>query len=115
MRNLIIVLIIVGVFILGSVSSDIYISAVTDEMVSAIEGIETEEDVTRAIEKWNSLSSVAELIIDHNEIDALNEHLWAMEIEISCDYDEFLESKKSATEMFKHIKERNVLAINNIF
>ena len=115
MRNLIIVLIIVGLFIAGAIFSDFYISTVTDEMVTIIENIETEKDVTHAIEKWSSLSSIAELINDNNEIDALNEHLWAMEVEIEYDYDEFLESKKSATELFKHIRERNIFAINNIF
>ena len=114
MRNLIIILAFTVVFAAGAVFSDLYINTLTDEMLAQLEACETQQDIEELTEAWSKRSSIAELVIDHGEIDLLNQYLWAMQVEIVYDYDEFMESKKLAMEMFKHIAERNTFSLYNI-
>lgn len=114
MRNLIVILVLTVIFAAGAVFSDLYISTLTDDMLIQLETCETQEDLEELTEAWSKRSSIAELVIDHGEIDLLNQYLWAMQVEILYDYDEFMESKKLATEMFKHIAERNTFSLDNI-
>lgn len=115
MRNLIIVTVLILLFAAGSICSDAYIKKSTDEMLIMLDSVSTREDVSNLTERWKELSCIAELVIDHGEIDILNQHLWAMEIEIDGEKEEFEESRKLAKEMFKHIRDRNTLAWNNVF
>lgn len=114
MRNAIIVSVIVVVFTACSICSDMYVSSLTDEMLEKLDKADSVEALEALTEEWDKKSGIAELMIDHGEIDILNQYLWAMQVEIVYDYDEFMESKKLAGEMFKHIKERNTTGINNI-
>lgn len=115
MRNIIILTVLFVILLAGSVFSDCYIKRATDKMLLEIESVETVEDVKELTKHWSKLSSIAELVIDHSEIDLLNQHLWAMEVEIDGDVEEFEESKKLAKETFMHIRTRNTLAWNNVF
>ncbi len=115
LRNIIITCTLIIVFIAGSIFFDVYIGNVSNDMLKILEHCDSHEDIQELTDQWDKRAAIAELIIDHSEIDMLNQYLWSMEVEIDCDYDEFLESKKLATEMFKHIAERNIFGINNIF
>lgn len=115
MRNLVIVIVLILVFVAGSAVSDAYIKKSADEMLTKLDSVSTREDVEILTSRWEELSCLAELVIDHGEIDILNQHLWAMEIEIDGDREEFEESRKLAKEMFRHIRDRNTLAWNNVF
>lgn len=115
MRNIIILVALTAILLAGSIFSDLYIKSATDEMLTEIDKVETPEEVKNLTKRWNELSSIAELVIDHNEIDLLNQHLWAMEIESTGDREEFEESRKLAKEMFLHIRSRNILKPNNVF
>ena len=114
MRNLIIILALTVILAAGAVFSDLYISTLTDDMLAQLETCETQEDIENLTEVWEKRSSIAELVIDHGEIDLLNQYLWSMQVEILYDYDEFMESKKLAAEMFKHIAERKTFSLDNI-
>ncbi len=114
MRNLIIIIVIISLFIGGAVFFDMYITKLTDDMLEMLEAAESVEAIEKLTDEWDSRSSIAELMIDHGEIDILNQYLWAMQVEIQYDYDEYMESKKLAKEMFNHIRERNVFGFDNI-
>lgn len=114
MRSLIIISLLTVIFIAGAVFSDVYINALANDMVEQLNNCVTQEDIETLTEEWSKRSSIAELVIDHSEIDLLNQYLWVMQIEILYDYDEFMESKKLAMEMFKHIAERNTFSLDNI-
>ncbi len=114
MRNLIIVLLLIFIFVFGTFLSDRYISSIADYMAREIDSVSSREDITALTEEWKKKSILAELVLDHSEVDLLNQYLWAMEEEIECDFDEFMESKKLAKEMFKHLKERNTFSLDNI-
>lgn len=114
MRNLIILFVLVAVLAAGAVWSDIYICALAEDMLGQLEACETQEDIEALTAAWEERSSLAELVVDHSEIDLLNQYLWAMQVEILYDYDEFMESKKLAGEMLKHIAERNTFSLDNI-
>ncbi len=115
MRNIITVGILVLAFAFFGTVSDIYLKKSTDKMIEDIENIKTVDDVRNLTDEWDKYSQFAELIIDHGEIDLLNQNLWAMEVEIENDTDEFERSRKLAKEMFNHIKERNTFGWNNVF
>lgn len=115
MRNLIIVIVLIFIFAAGSIVSDAYIKKSADEMLTKLDSVSTREDIENLTNRWKELSSLVELVIDHGEIDILNQHLWAMEIEIDGDEEEFEESRKLAKEMFRHIRDRNTIAWNNVF
>ena len=114
MRNVIIVILLISLFVFGSTLSDKYISSLAEDMAKKIDTVSSVEQLLSLTEEWNKKSTLAELVIDHSEIDLLNQYLWAMEEEIEHDFDEFMESKKLAKEMFKHLKERNTFSLDNI-
>ena len=114
MRNVIIVILLISLFVFGSMLSDKYISSLAEDMAKKIDTVSSVEQLLSLTEEWNKKSTLAELVIDHSEIDLLNQYLWAMEEEIEHDFDEFMESKKLAKEMFKHLKERNTFSLDNI-
>ena len=114
MRNLIIILVLVVLLTAGAVCSDIYIRVLAEDMLVQLTDCETQEDIEALTAAWNERSSLAELVVDHSEIDLLNQYLWAMQVELLYDYDEFMESKKLAGEMLKHIAERNTFSFDNI-
>ena len=114
MRNVIIIILLISVFVSGSMLSDKYISSLAEDMAQKIDSVSNGEQLLALTEEWHKKSSLAELVIDHSEIDLLNQYLWAMEEEIEYDFDEFMESKKLAKEMFKHLKERNTFSLDNI-
>ncbi len=114
MRNLIIIIVIISVFIGGAIFFDAYITRLTNDMLEMLDSAETAEDIKSLTDEWDRRSSIAELMVDHSEIDILNQYLWAMQVEIQYDYDEYMESKKLAREMFNHIRERNVFGFDNI-
>jgi len=114
MRNLICVIVIVLLFVGGSVFFDCYINTLADDMLDLVDGLETKEDIEALTAEWNKRSTVAELVIDHGEVDILNQYLWAMSVQIDADYDEYVESKKLAKESFRHIRERNTIGLENI-
>lgn len=115
MRNLLITLLFLAIFISGSVVWEIYLDNEFEIIIDEIEKVETLEDVENVTEKWEQLSDTAGLIINHNELEEVSQYLWAMKAEISCDYDEFLESKQVAKNMIDHIRTMNSLHILNVF
>jgi ABC-type cobalamin/Fe3+-siderophores transport system ATPase subunit len=107
MRNLIIVLLLIFIFVFGTFLSDRYISSIADYMAREIDSVSSREDITALTEEWKKKSVLAELVLDHSEVDLLNQYLWAMEEEIECDFDEFMESKKLA-------KEKNISILSSL-
>lgn len=115
MRNLLIILLFLAIFISGAVIWEIYLDNEFEQIIDEIEELNTLDDVEILTEKWEKLSDTAGLIINHNELEEVSQYLWAMKAEITCDYDEFLESKQVAKNMIEHIITMNSLHILNIF
>ena len=114
MRNNLIIIILVLLLSFGSIFFEIYIDNLTQEFEQKIENCQSSEEIKNITEEWNKRSSILELMIDHDEIDLLNEHLWSMQVEIDADPDDFKRLKKLAIESLKHISERNRLSLENI-
>ena len=114
MRNNLIIIILVILLASGSIFFEIYITTLTEEFEKRIDACKSSEEITAVTEDWNKRSDILELMIDHEEIDLLNEHLWSMQVEIDADPDDFKRLKKLAIEALKHIAERNRLSIENI-
>lgn len=114
MRHFIIIISFVLIFFSGSVLADVFIEKNFTQMAEKIENISSEKDLKAVTEKWEELSEISEIIIDHGDLEEVSQHLWAMEEEIKYDYDEFMESKALAVEMLYHIKDRNTLKLINI-
>ena len=115
MRNNIIIISLVLILTFGCVFFDIHICRLTQEFEEKIETCNNSEDIKAVTDEWNDRSGLLELMIDHDEIDLLNEHLWSMQVEIDIDPDDFERLKKLAIESLKHISERNRLSLENIF
>mgnify|MGYP006383743185 CR=1 FL=1 len=115
MRNLLIILLFLAIFISGAVIWEIYLDNEFEQIIDEIEELNTLDDVEILTEKWEKLSDTAGLIINHNELEEVSQYLWAMKAEITCDYDEFLESKQVAKNMIEHIITMNSLHILNVF
>lgn len=114
MRNNLIIIILIVIMVSGSIFFELYISSLTREFEKLIDECKSAQEITVVTEKWNKRSDILELMIDHEEIDLLNEHLWSMQVEIDADPDDFERLKKLAIEALKHISERNRLSIENI-
>ena len=115
MRNLLIILLFLAIFISGAVIWEIYLDNEFEQIIDEIEELNTLDDVEILTEKWEKLSDTAGLIVNHNELEEVSQYLWAMKAEITCDYDEFLESKQVAKNMIEHIITMNSLHILNVF
>ena len=114
MRNNLIIIILILLLGFGSIFFELYIGNLTKEFEQKLEECTSSQDIKVLIDEWNKRSDILELMIDHDEIDLLNEHLWSMQIEIDRDPDDFERLKKLAVESLKHISERNRLSIENI-
>ena len=114
MRSFFIILAFAVIFVSGSVISDISVEKSLTEMEEKIRKIETKEDLETTTEEWERLSDLAEIIIDHGDLEEISQALWAMEAEIQYDYDEFMESRQLAAQIISHIKDRNTIGVINI-
>ena len=115
MRSIVTVSVLIFVFVCGSIFFDGFVASLSEDMAARADSLETMDDVQELTRIWEEKSRFLELIVDHKEIDSVNQILWAMEAEIEADHDEFLESKALAVKLFRHIGERNTLALNNVF
>ena len=115
MRHLLIILLLLAIFTAGSLYFDASVRQLTEDMLVLLENAETPEDIDRLAETWEQRSHVVELMIDHSEIDILNQVLWSMQVEVRSDEDDFQKSRKLAEEMLHHIAERNTFAWENVF
>lgn len=114
MRNFIIISLLTVLFVSGSFLCDAYLEKNFILMADEIEKMETEEELKAITEKWEKLSNIAEIFVDHGDLEEVSRQLWAMEKEIKYDIDEFMESKAIACQMLFHIKDRNTVGIINI-
>ncbi|MBE7092504.1 MAG: DUF4363 family protein [Clostridiales bacterium] len=115
MRNLLIILLFLAIFIAGSVFWEHYLNNEFVEILDDIESAQSIEQIDNLAEKWEKISDKAGILINHNELEEVSQHLWAMKAEKNADYDEFLESKQVVVNMIKHIQTMNSLHILNIF
>lgn len=115
MRNLIVILLFVAVFIAGSILWESYLNNEFIEIIEEIESAQNVEQIDVVTEKWEKVSDKAGILINHNELEEVSQYLWAMKAEKIADYDEFLESKQVVVNMIEHIKTMNSLHILNIF
>lgn len=114
MRNLIIIFLLTALFVSGSFLCDAYLEKSFVLMAEEIEKMETAEELKKITEKWERVSDIAEIFVDHGDLEEVSRQLWAMEKEIKYDLDEFMESKALACQMLFHIKDRNTIGIINI-
>lgn len=115
MRNNIIIISLIVILVSTCVFFEIYISKLTNEFEAKIEACHTSDEIRAVTDEWNERSRILELMINHEEITPLIENLWAMQVEIDIDSDDFERLKKLAIESLKHIFEKNRLSIDNIF
>ncbi len=115
MRNLLIILLFLAIFISGAVVWEIYLDNEFEKIADEIEKLETVEQLEEVEAKWEKVSDTAGFLINHNDLEDVSQYLWAMKAEILCDYDEFLESKQVAINMIDHIVTMNSLHFLNIF
>ena len=115
MRHLITILLLLAIFVAGSVYFDTSVRRLTDEMLDQLEKAETPEAIDRLADAWEQRSGVVELMIDHGEIDILNQYLWSMQEESRNNEDDFRKSRKLAEEMLHHIAARNTFSWENVF
>ena len=114
MRSFIIIGLLTALFISGSFLCDAYLEKNFVLLAEEIEEMDTEEELKAITQRWEKLSDVAEIFVDHGDLEEVSIQLWAMEKEIKYDIDEFMESKALARQMLFHIKDRNTLGIINI-
>ncbi len=114
MRSFIIIGLLTALFVSGSFLCDAYLEKNFVMLAEEIEKMETEEELKAITEKWEKLSDIAEIFVDHGDLEEVSRQLWAMEEEIKYDIDEFMESKALARQMLFHIKDRNTLGMINI-
>ncbi len=115
MRNLIVILLFLVMFIAGSALWENYLNNEFIEIIDDIENIQTIEQIDAVTEKWEKVSDKAGVLINHNDLEEVSQYLWAMKAEKDADYDEFLESREVVANMIEHIKTMNSLHILNIF
>ena len=115
MRNVIIILLFLAVFITGSVLWENYLHNEFTTIIEDIESAQSIEDIDNLSKKWEKVSDKAGILINHNELEEVSQYLWAMKAEKVADYDEFLESKQVVVNMIEHIVLMNSLHILNIF
>ncbi len=115
MRNLLVILLFLIVFIVGSVLWEGYLDNEFKDIINDIEQITSAEQIDEVAEKWEKISDKAGIMINHNELEEVSQYIWAMKAEINADYDEFLESKQVAKNMIEHIITMNSLHILNVF
>ncbi len=115
MRNLIIILLFLAVFITGSILWENYLNNEFIEIIENIKTAQTIEQISSLSDKWEKVSDKAGILINHNDLEEVSQYLWAMEAEKAVDYDEFIESKEVVINMIEHIVLMNSLHILNIF
>ncbi len=114
MRNYIMIISFILLFCSLSVFADVMIEKHFTSLAESIENVSTEEELVEITKKWEKTSEIAEIIVDHGDLEDVSHHLWAMKEEIKYDYDEFMESKALTKEMLLHIRDRNTLGIINV-
>lgn len=115
MRNLLVILLFLIVFIVGSVLWEGYLDNEFKDIINDIEQITSVEQIEEVSEKWEKISDKAGIMINHNELEEVSQYIWAMKAEINVDYDEFIESKQVVKNMIEHIITMNSLHILNVF
>jgi len=74
------------------------------------------QELQKYIELWTKKSNVLEIIVDHEEIDIINNYLWTMQGDLEQDQrDNFLVTLDVTHKMIEHIALKNSLQLNNIF
>lgn len=115
MRNVIIILLFLVIFITGSILWENYLNNEFIEFTQDIKTAQTIEQIEDLADKWEKISDKAGILINHNELEEVSQYLWAMKAEKNADYDEFIESKEVVVNMIEHIVLMNSLHILNIF
>lgn len=115
MRNLLVILLFLIVFIVGSVLWEGYLDNEFKDIINDIEQITSVEQIEEVSEKWEKISDKAGIMINHNDLEEVSQYIWAMKAEINVDYDEFIESKQVVKNMIEHIITMNSLHILNVF
>lgn len=115
MRHLLVICLLLAIFLAGSIYFDTSVRRLTDEMLDQLEKADTPEAIDELTETWEQRSRVVELMIDHSEIDILNQILWSMQVEVRTNEDDFQKSRKLTEEMLHHIARRNTFSWENVF
>ena len=115
MRHLLVICLLLAIFLAGSIYFDVSVRQLADDMLDLLAKADTPEAIDELARTWKEQSAVVELMIDHSEIDILNQTLWSMQVEVRTNEDDFQKSRKLTEEMLHHIAERNTFSWENVF
>ena len=120
MKTTIAIICIFIVLISGCICLDIYVYKTTSALKQQLDTVEDsqnrQEDLQSFMDKWDKQNTFLELIIDHEEIDLINNYLWTMNTQLETKQEEeFLVSLELTKKMLEHIIEKNKLAFDNVF
>lgn len=129
MKEILIIIISVALVCTGAYISQNYLNKTSDDLVSNIKDLkieigkakEKEENDSIALseniyEKWKELEEKWSIIIIHDELDLIELSLVGMKTYIEeGQYVDAQEELEKATFLLEHIKEREKLALKNVF
>lgn len=129
MKEILIIVVSVALVCTGAYISQNYLNKTSDDLVSNIEDLKVEIEKAKAkeendsivlseniYEKWKKVEEKWSIIIIHDELDLIELSLVGMKTYIEEEqYEDAKEELEKASFLLEHVKEREKLALKNVF